>query len=84
MVDASDANGRRVGVDAVNGTASAYFHPASKVGAKGLQQSEGLELLSPWLVQGSALQKAERKVEMSKPLGKAQASESHSALRISK
>lgn len=58
----------------VDGAASVYFRPTCKVEAKRLQQSEGLELPRPWLVQRSALQKAERKVEMSKSLGKPQAS----------
>lgn len=65
MVAVSAANGGRV---------STWWRWGCKVEAKRLQQSEGLELPRPWLVQRSALQKAEGKVEMSESLGKPQAS----------
>lgn len=70
MVAVSAANGGRVSTWCRWGC----VRPTCKVEAKRLQQSEGLELPRPWLVQRSALQKAERKVEMSESLGKPQAS----------
>lgn len=63
MVDASDANGGRVGGDAVNGTASAYFRPTSKAEVRGLWPSKGLELPSPWRGQPCKRQSGKQKCQ---------------------